>query len=115
MKMNCCENCGRAANIVEMNKLSIEGHVAELCVACHYVLAQESQRARFFTLVRSKDKQSSNSEMQKVHRQLSLLIGAGIFVIACLSGVAIADNMDILQTASVQQQHYLTFAELNRY
>lgn len=112
MKKNCCENCQRAANIVEINQLCIEGHVAELCVACHIVLAQESQRTRFFTLVRSKDKQSSNNEMQKIHRKLSLLIATGIFAIACASGVAIVEHMDILQTASTE---YLTFAELNRY
>ncbi|KYG90711.1 hypothetical protein A0U40_06990 [[Bacillus] sp. KCTC 13219] len=112
MKMNCCENCGRVAGIVEINQLTIEGHVAELCLACHYVLAQESQRARFFTLVRSKDKQTSNSEMQKVHRNLSFLIATGVFAIACLSGIVIVDNLDLLQTASAQ--NYLTFAELNR-
>lgn len=112
MFMSCCENCRRTADIVEIHQLHVEGHVAELCLACHAVLAQESQRARFFTLVRSKDHKSSNTEMQKIHRKLSLLMTAGIIAIACVSGIMVADHMDILQTASTP---YLTFAELNQY
>ena len=36
-----CENCGRAN--LEIEKLTIDGHVAEVCLMCAYVSAQKQR------------------------------------------------------------------------
>ena len=50
MVMCTCENCGRTD--LEIETLRIDGHVAEVCLMCAYVLAQNKER--FLQLVRSK-------------------------------------------------------------
>lgn len=117
---NCtCENCSRTSESVEIVKLSIRNHTAQLCVTCAQILSQVTNEDRFFSLVRNKSAQSSNNDMQKVHKQLSALIGVGLIFIACIVSIGIMQNTDIINTMTMQQleQHieYLSFANLNQF
>lgn len=116
---NCtCENCGRTSEYVEITNLSIRNHTAQLCVTCAQILSQVTNHERFLTLVRNKSALSSNKEMQKVHKQISALIGVGVLFIACIASVGIVKNVDLI-TAMIMQQpeqqvEYLSFAVLNQ-
>lgn len=117
--MNTCENCGRTSESVEIAKLSICNHTAQLCVTCTHILSQVSNKERFFSLVRNKNAQSSNNDMQKVHKQLTALISIGLLLIACIGSIGIVQNTNLFSVMTVQQpEHqveYLSFAILNQY
>ncbi|MEO4054584.1 DNA polymerase III subunit delta [Solibacillus sp. CAU 1738] len=119
MKICTCENCGRTTESVELNKLVISGHVAHVCIMCAHVLSQGTNRERFFSLVRNKNVQSSNSEMQIIHQKLSAMILVGLFFIVCIAGFGVAQNINTFSEIPVQhaeqQIEYLTFAVLNRF
>lgn len=117
---NCtCENCGRTSEVVEITKLTICNHTAQLCVTCAQILSQVTNHERFLSLVRSKGVVSSNKEMQKVHKQLSALIGVGVFFIACIASIGIVKNVDFISAMMIQQPdqqvEYLSFAVLNKF
>ena len=109
-----CENCGRTN--IEMETLRIDGHVAELCVTCAYVLAQNQER--FFKMIRSKSMKQSNVAMKKQHKLLSGLIVAGLVGIFAIIGVGMAENLNMFPgtTEAIEQNtEYLTFAILNQF
>ena len=109
-----CENCGRTN--LEIEKLTIDGHVAEVCLMCAYVLAQNKER--FLQLVRSKTAHHSNEEMKRKHKLLSSLIVVGlvgVFAIVCV-GIAGNLNTSTATTATTEQNtEHLSFAILKQF
>ena len=109
-----CENCGRTE--LEIETLRMDGHVAEVCLMCAYVLAQNKER--FLQLVRSKTASNSNEEMKQQHKLLSGLLTVGIVGIFAIIGVGIAENLNAFAgtTATIEQNtEYLSFAILNQF
>ena len=109
-----CENCGRTN--LEIETLSIDGHVAEVCLMCAYVLAQNKER--FLQLVRSKTAHHSNEEMKQQHKLLSSLIAVGIVGVFAIIGIGIVENLNTFPgtTATIEQNtEYLSFAILNQF
>ena len=109
-----CENCGRTN--LEIETLRIDGHVAEVCLMCAYVLAQNKDR--FLQLVRSKTAEHSNEEMKQKHKLLSSLIVVGVVGIFAIVGVGMIENLNTFPgtTASIEQNtEYLSFAILNQF
>ena len=109
-----CENCGRTN--LEIETLRIDGHVAEVCLMCAYVLAQNKER--FLQLVRSKTASNSNEEMKQQHKLLSSLITVGIVGIFAIIGIGIAENLNTFPgtTATIEQNtEYLSFAILKQF
>ena len=108
-----CENCGRTN--LEIETLRIDGHVAEVCLVCAYVLAQNKER--FLQLVRSKTAYNSNEEMKEKHKLLSKLIVFGIVGIFAIIGVGMVENLNnfLGNTATIEQNtEYLSFAILKQ-
>lgn len=109
-----CENCGRTN--LEIETLRIDGHVAELCLMCAYVLAQNKER--FLQLVRSKTAHHSNEEMKQKHKLLSSLIVVGLVGIFAIIGVGVAGNLDTITTTNAtteQNTEYVSFAILKQF
>lgn len=109
-----CENCGRTN--LEIEKLKIDGHMAEVCLMCAYVLAQNKER--FLQLMRSKTADHSNEEMKEKHKLLSSLIVVGVVGIFAIVGIGVAENLNTFPgtTASIEQNtEYLSFAILNQF
>lgn len=103
-----CENCGRTQ--LNMNTITIDGHVAELCVTCAHVLQQNPQR--FKSIVRQKCASDSNSEMQKQHQLLNQLMTVGVMGLIVIVGVGFADQ---LQGIAASTPQYLSFSQLKRF
>ena len=109
-----CENCGRTN--LELETLRMDGHVAEVCLMCAYVLAQNKER--FLQLVRSKTAHYSNEEMKQKHKLLSSLIVVGLVGIFSIIGIGIAGNLDtITATTTVTEQNteYISFVILKQF
>lgn len=110
-----CENCGRSNEVVQIEPLSIKGHVAELCLACSYILSKEESLKKYYQLSRTKSRISSNKEMKKVHNQLSLLIIVGMLFIITILALEIGQNFHLFPSISqevaplTQTQEYLSF------
>lgn len=106
-----CENCRRPQ--AEIETLTIDGHTANLCVTCQYVLARNKER--FLQLVRSKTRAASNDEMKRKHRMLSGLLVAGMTGAALVIGIGTAENMGVFtESQSIDQTEYLSFALLKQ-
>ena len=101
MGMCTCENCGRTD--LEIETLRIDGHVAEVCLMCAYVLMQNKER--FLQLVRSKTAHNSNEEMKQQHKLLSGLIAVGIVGIFAIIGIGIVESLNTFPgtTATIEQ------------
>ena len=109
-----CENCGRTE--LEMQMLRTDGHVAEVCRMCAYVLAQNKKR--FLQLVRSKTASNSNDEMRQTHALLSRLIAIGIISVFAIVGIGVTENLNSFSHTSVaieQHTEYLSFATLKEF
>ena len=109
-----CENCGRTN--LEIETLRIDGHVAEVCLMCAYVLAQNKER--FLQLVRSKTAHHSNEEMKRKHKLLSSLIVVGLVGIFAIIGIGIAGNFNTstaITAITEQNTEYVSFAILKQF
>ena len=109
-----CENCGRTN--LEIETLRMDGHVAEVCLMCAYVLAQNKQR--FLQLVRSKTAYHSNKEMKQKHKLLSSLIVVGLVGIFAMIGIGIAGDLNTFTaTTAITEQNteYISFAILKQF
>ncbi|WP_332648516.1 DNA polymerase III subunit delta [Lysinibacillus sp. 54212] len=118
MNMCHCENCGRTNSVAEIICMSIQGHVAELCVTCTHILSQASNQDRFLSIVRQKTAQQSNAEMKRVHRLLTGLIAVGMLAIVVIAGVVgAAENLGTVVDQSKDHSNieYLSFAILNQF
>ena len=122
MMGNCmCENCGRSSEVVEIEQLTLRGHIAQVCVTCAHILSQPTNEKHFFQLVRRKNSDASNPEMKKVHQLMSTLIAVGILMIVTLAAFGVVQNLDTFpgmaaDTDSLKQTHdYLSFALLNQF
>ena len=115
MAMCHCENCGRTNSVAEIVSMSIQGHVAELCVTCAHILSQVNQRERFLSIVRQKTAQQSNTEMKRVHRLLSGLIVVGLLAIVIITGAGVAENIgtSVGHSTDSSNTEYLSFSNLN--
>ena len=119
-KMCSCDSCGRKQENVEIEQHTVNGYVAELCYMCAHVLLQPSNQKRLFELINRKDSQSSNSEMQKVHKKLSQLItigAASVIVMGVLAALQ-TDSLTYLLASFPQieqAKEYLSFAYINKY
>ncbi|MEK4230679.1 DNA polymerase III subunit delta [Solibacillus sp. FSL H8-0538] len=120
IKKCMCENCGRSNEVVEIEQLSISGHVAELCVTCAHILSQTINRESYYELCRKKDVKSSNKEMQKVHHKLSMLIAVGMVFIVTITALGISQNLHtvsgtLANADQLQQAHnYMSFVHLKQ-
>lgn len=103
-----CEHCGRTQLNIE--EVTVDRHVAELCVTCAYVLKQNPERVK--QLVRNKTKNESNREMQKQHQLLSGLISVGILGIIAITGIAIVDQLPSFVSSIME---HLSFTYLNQF
>ena len=119
---NCmCENCGRSSEVVEIEQLTLRGHIAQVCVTCAHILSQPTNEKRFFQLVRRKNSDASNPEMKKVHQLMSTLIAVGMLMIVTLVTFGVVQNFDTVlgisaDADSLKQTHdYLSFALLNQF
>lgn len=116
-----CENCGRSSEIVEIEQLTLRGHVAQVCVTCVHILSQTTNEKRFFQLVRRKNSKDSNPEMKKIHQLMSALIAVGMLMIVTLVTFGVVQNLDTFQgivadTDALKQTHdYMSFALLNQF
>ena len=109
-----CENCGRTN--LEIETLRMDGHMAEVCLMCAYVLAQNKER--FLQLVRSKTAQHSNEEMKQKHKLLSNLIVIGLVGVFAIISFGITRNFDTITaiTATTEQNiKYISFAILKQF
>lgn len=113
MKNRCCENCRRLSTDVEMTVLTIEGHVANLCLACCYIFEQDSNHERFFKLVRSHAQKEGHPKMAKVHQKLNAMLLVGALFIGGFTSFVVADIINEQETAPTAP--YLSFADLHRY
>jgi len=109
-----CENCVRTN--LEIETLRIDGHVAEVCLMCAYVLAQNKER--FLQLVRSKTAPQSNEEMKQKHKLLSSLIVVGLVGVFAMIGIGIVGDLNTFTattTITEQNKEYLSFAILKQF
>lgn len=118
MKQCKCENCGRTNNAVQIETLTIRGHIADLCVTCANVLTHNEPN--FFSLVRGKSEQQSNGEMKKVHAMLSALLMVGMLFIVIVAAYGVAQHLpafpgDAVSTDTMKQQsEYVAFYLANQ-
>lgn len=90
-----CENCGRANDTLQMNKITVNQHTALLCLACTHILTSAKNEQRFIHLVRSKSKGNASSEMREVHRLLSAMLVVGTVFLAATVTVGTAYYYDL--------------------
>lgn len=96
-----CENCGRTTEYVQVDLVTIQQHSAYLCLACAHVLSLSQQQNRFFKLVRQKDAQHANAEMQQAHRHISRMITFGsVLAAAAVMAIGVTQGYDISAFAS---------------
>ncbi|ATP41793.1 DNA polymerase III subunit delta [Solibacillus sp. R5-41] len=113
-----CENCGRSDQSVTVENHTIHQHVAQLCPTCIHILSLPTNEVRFLQLARKKNKQTSNTEMQKIHQKLSMLLAvAGLFV-TIIAAAVVAQSMEIhaysdLYVNETEIDNYLSFAYIN--
>lgn len=110
-----CENCGRSSLVVEIEHITIQQHIANLCLACSHVLTLPKNKARFLQLVRKKESKNSNKEMQKAHQLLSMLLFVGaclIVVVAAATSVTEGFDFTVLSSTGTSTTEYLSFVEL---
>ncbi|MEK4427003.1 DNA polymerase III subunit delta [Solibacillus sp. FSL K6-1523] len=113
-----CENCGRSNESVTISNHTIHQHVAQLCPTCTHILSLSTNEVRFLQLARKKNKQTSNTEMQKIHQKLSILLAvAGLFVTIVVAA-AVTQSMEThaftdLYVNESKANSYLSFAYIN--
>ena len=116
-----CENCGRSSEQVEIEQLSLRGHVATLCLTCTRILCQTTNEERFIQLVRKKNIKSSNIEMQKIHKTLSALIAVGTLFVVVIFAFGVVKNVETVASifenvdSLKQKNEYLSFGFLNQF
>lgn len=115
-----CENCRRLNTSVEIETITIQHHVAQLCLACAHVLSLPKNEARFLQLVRKKDVHESNKEMQKAHQLLARFLAVGIFFLVIIAAAGISQGFDLTVLTSQEQNYentaeYVSFIEINNY
>lgn len=114
-----CENCGRSNQSVAVANHTIHQHVALLCSTCTHILTLPTNEVRFLQLARKKTKQTSNSEMQKIHQKLSMLLAVASLFVTVIVAAAITKSMDIQAFSNShiiaqETDEYLSFAYLNK-
>lgn len=95
----CCENCERTNESIEIQRVTVNQHTAMLCQACAHILTLPKNNNRFFQLVRKKNMDDSNKEMQKVHQLLSAFIAVGALFLVVIVAAGIAQNYDFTTIA----------------
>ena len=96
-----CENCGRTTEYVLIDIVTIQHHSAHLCLACAHVLSSPQQQARFFKLVRQKNANHANAEMQQAHRFITRIITFGsALAAAAVMAIGVTQGYDISAFAS---------------
>lgn len=114
VKTCTCENCGRSSERVEIEQLSIRGHIADLCLTCAHLLSQSHNHDSFFSIVRNKTADQSNSEMKKVHTLLSTFLLVGMFFIVVVVALGVSQNLDTFPGTAIptddvkQQSEYIS-------
>lgn len=101
-KVACsCENCGRTTEYVLIDIVTIQHHSAHLCLACAHVLSSPQQQARFFKLVRQKNANHANAEMQQAHRFITRMItfGSALAAVAIMA-IGVTQGYDVFAFAS---------------
>lgn len=101
-KVGCsCENCGRTTEYVQVELVTIQRHSAQLCLACAHVLSSPQQQARFFKLIRQKNAQQSNAEMQQAHRLVSRFIALGsVLAAVAVMAIGVTQGFDVTTVVS---------------
>lgn len=98
-RVSHCENCNRTIESIKLQRVTIHQHTAMLCLACAHILTLPNNKNRFFQLVRKKQMNDSNKEMQKVHRLLSAFIAVGALFLVVIATAGIAQNYDFTTIA----------------
>ena len=117
-KLNChCEHCGRAAETVEINAITVQNHTAHLCLACAHVLTLPKNETRFLQLVRKNTRKESNKEMQKVHQFISVLLAIGILFSMMIFVAGVSQGVDFASwlKETSKETEYVSFVEINDY
>ena len=119
-KLNCrCENCGRTAEAVEMEVITIHHHKAQLCVTCAHVLTLPQNEGRFLQLVRKSTRKESDKDMQKVHQVMSVLLAVGALFLVIIAAAGVSQGIDFisLSTDGVVEieTEYVSFVYINDY
>ncbi|MEG0473058.1 MAG: DNA polymerase III subunit delta [Solibacillus sp.] len=113
-----CENCGRSDRSVPVGNHTIQQHVVQLCPTCTHILSFPTNEVRFLQLARKKTKQSSNTEMQKIHQTLSMLLAVAGLFITIIAAVAVTQSMETYAFSGLYVNEpiadpYLSFAYIN--
>lgn len=100
-----CENCGRTSESIQVQPVTMSKHMAFLCLACTHVFTLPKNKNRFIELVRSKNMQQSNKEMQKVHQLLSTFIAVGMLLVVAVvtAGIIQYYDLTILAVQEIQK------------
>ncbi|MEG0384728.1 DNA polymerase III subunit delta [Solibacillus cecembensis] len=113
-----CENCGRSNQSVTVKNHTIHQHVARLCPTCTHILSLPTNEGRFLQLVRTKNKQTSNTEMQKIHQKLSMFLAVGGLFVTIIAAAVVTQSMETyaftdLYVNESKANSYLSFAYIN--
>ncbi|AWE08690.1 DNA polymerase III subunit delta [Lysinibacillus sp. 2017] len=116
----CCENCGRSTEVVEIETVVLNNHIAQLCLACTHVLTLPKNESRFLQLVRKKGRKESNKEMQKAHKVLSLFLALGTLFLVMIAAAGVSQGLDFATWLEVNSHYeiateYVSFVEINNY
>lgn len=118
MQQCICENCGRSNHSGAISKHTNQQHVAQLCLTCAHVFSLPANEGRFLQLVRKKTKQTSNPEMQKVHKKLSFLLAVAGLFLTIIAAAAVSHSVNLKSYYDIyfheqETDEYLSFASLN--
>lgn len=113
-----CENCGSSNVSDTVSKYSNQQHVAQLCITCAHILSLPANEDRFLQLVRKKTLATSNIEMQKVHKKISILLAVAGLFLTIIAAAAVSQSVNIkgyydLYFHEQETDEYLSFAHLN--
>lgn len=113
-----CENCGRSNQSAAIENHTIHKHVALLCPTCIHILSLPTNEVRFLQLARKKSKQTSNTEMQKIHKKLSMLLAVAGLFLTIIAATVVTQSLEIHAFSNFyvnesETDNYLSFAYIN--
>lgn len=114
VQKHCCENCQRSSKESQIERYTMQGHVAYLCPTCAYVLVREEQPERFLALCRRAPNKQLNEEMKKIHVMLSQFILIGLFFVTIITAsIVVQLQSEGQQVVASEQEEYLSFLKLS--
>ena len=115
IQTHCCENCQRPQSDIQIERYLLQGHVANLCLTCAYILVDEQKPERFLALCRRPVDQQTNRDMKKVHAMLSQFILVGVLFATIVAAMAVVQLTSKEQTTTfADEEEYLSFSALSK-